>query len=271
MNREDLSILILEKIEKEKKSLSESFHKSSDKIGFFFLDDLLPLSITEQIYHSFPKPEEMKLKKSIREFKYVSAQMDELNPLLEEIIFAFQSKEVVRLIGEICEVDDVHPDEKLYAGGISMMGKNQFLNPHLDNSHDKDRNRWRILNVLFYVTPDWVLENGGNLELWPDGLDNNPITIESKFNRLVVMATHNNSLHSVSKVVVDKLRCCVSNYYFSDKPLLTSDTYHVTSFRARPKDKVTDFVLRIDNLVRGGIRKFLKKEIIKNPHYYKRK
>ncbi len=271
MTREDLSALIVEKIEKEKKSLSESFHKSSNKIGFFFLDDLLPSHIVDKIYSSFPNSEIMKLKKSIREFKYVSAQMDELNPLLEEIIFAFQDERVVKLIGEICGVNDLHPDEKLYAGGISMMGKNHFLNPHLDNSHDKDRSRWRILNVLFYVSPDWTIENGGNLELWPDGLNNSQITVESKFNRLVVMATHNNSLHSVSKVVVDKSRCCVSNYYFSDKPLLPSDTYHVTSFRARPNNKLTDVFLRLDTMIRGRIRKIVKKGLIKNPHYYKKK
>lgn len=271
MNREELSVLIADKIDKEKKSLSENFYGTSGEIGYFYLDNLLPSEITNKIFDSFPKPQEMKLKKSIKEFKYVSAQMDKFNPLLEEIIFAFQDEKVVDLIGEICGITDLYPDEKLYAGGISIMGKNHFLNPHLDNSHDKDRNRWRVLNVLFYVSPDWVLENGGNLELWPGGLENNPKTIESKFNRLVVMATHNSSLHSVSKVEVDKLRCCVSNYYFRDNPLLHSDTYHVTTFRARPNEKIMDVFLKFDAILRGGIRKIFKKGLVNNPHYYKRK
>ena len=50
------------------------------------------------------------------------------------------------------------------------MKKNQFLNPHLDNSHDKDRSRWHVLNLLYYVTPNWQEDFGGNLELWTNGL-----------------------------------------------------------------------------------------------------
>jgi len=150
------------------------------------------------------------------------------------------------------------------------MGKNNFLNPHLDNSHDKDRNKWRVLNLLYYVTPNWQNEHGGNLEIWPKGLKNDPISIISKFNRLVVMTTHQKSWHSVSKVLKEDIRCCISNYYFSDTPLLTSDTFHVTTFRGRPEEKIKDFMLQLDNTVRSGLRKFFKKGVRENPHQYKK-
>jgi hypothetical protein len=150
------------------------------------------------------------------------------------------------------------------------MGNKQFLNPHLDNSHDKDRARWRVLNLLFYVTPNWKEEYGGNLELWPNGLKESQVVIASKFNRLAVMATHNNSLHSVSPIKYEGTRCCVSNYYFSKTPLLSSDTFHVTSFRGRPEQKVTDAILQLDSWLRMSIRKFFKKGIKENPHRYKK-
>lgn len=70
------------------------------------------------------------------------------------------------------------------------MAHKNYLNPHLDNSHDAERERWRVLNLLYYVTPDWHLGDGGHLELWLDGPKKVPLHIESKFNRLVVMATH---------------------------------------------------------------------------------
>jgi len=45
------------------------------------------------------------------------------------------------------------------------MAKENFLNPHLDTSHDKNREMYRVLNLLYYVTPDWSHEQGGKLEL----------------------------------------------------------------------------------------------------------
>lgn len=270
MNRIELANLIYKRISENKIVLKNQFSNSKSAIGYFFLDNLLPEEIVIKIHEVFPQSSEMVLKKSIREDKYVAAQMNLYNPILEEIIYAFQDKKIVDLIAEICDIKEAIPDENLYAGGISMMGKNQFLNPHLDNSHDKDRERWRVLNLLYYVTPNWEENYGGNLELWPNGLKEKQVTIHSKFNRLIVMATHNNSLHSVSPVTFDGFRCCVSNYYFSKNPLLETDSFHVTSFRGRPENKFSDAILQLDTFVRMTLRKLFKKGIKENPHVYKK-
>ena len=267
---QEISELIVEKLSQNKEVLKANYKKSIHEIGYFYIDDLLPNDLVLKINSCFPEAKDMILKQSIREDKYVAVQMNKYNPILEEIIYAFQEKKIVKLIGEICQIESPIPDELLYAGGLSMMGKKQFLNPHLDNSHDKERERWRVLNLLYYVTPNWNEENGGNLELWPNGLKENPITIHSKFNRLAVMVTHNKSLHSVSPVVSDGFRCCISNYYFSLKPVLASDRFHVTSFRGRPDNKFTDVILQIDTFLRMNLRKFFKKGIKENPHVYKK-
>lgn len=270
MDRKSFSGLIYKSIYDNKEALKEQYKQSSSEIGFFYLDNLLPQDIVLELYKIFPKPEEMVLKKSIREDKYIAAQMDMYNPLLEEIIYAFQDEKIVALVADICGLKDVIPDENLYAGGISMMGHKQFLNPHLDNSHDKERELWRVLNLLYYITPDWEESYGGNLELWPKGLDNKQITLHSKYNRLVVMATHNSSLHSVSPVTYNGFRCCVSNYYFSKYPVHDTDTFHVTSFRGRPENKFTDILLQADTWLRMSLRKVFKKGIKENPHVYKK-
>jgi Rps23 Pro-64 3,4-dihydroxylase Tpa1-like proline 4-hydroxylase len=196
--------------------------------------------------------------------------MNTYDALLEEVIYAFQDKKVIEIIAEICSLKQVFGDEFLYAGGLSLMKKDNFLNPHLDNSHDADRERWRVLNLLYYVTPNWKVEHGGNLELWPDGPKKDPVVIESKFNRLVVMATHQSSWHSVNKVLVDKSRCCISNYYFSNNPLKSIDKFHVTKYRGRPEETFKNLVLDIDANLRMLLRKFFKKGILKNPHIYKK-
>tara|TARA_R110001592_G_scaffold131019_14_gene344566 strand:- start:185 stop:997 length:813 start_codon:yes stop_codon:yes gene_type:complete len=270
MNRTEFSSLIYQNLVENKEQIHQQFISNKEQIGFFYLDDSLPKEFALKIHACFPKMSETVQRKSLREQKFTAFQMNKYDALLEEIIYAFHDAKIVKLISEICDLKSVYPDDSLYAGGLSLMKKDNFLNPHLDNSHDKDRNRWRVLNLLYYVTPDWKLENGGNLEVWPNGLKEPQITIESKFNRLVVMATHQKSWHSVSKVEIENIRCCVSNYYFSDTPLLASDSFHVTTFRGRPNEKVKDAVLKIDNNLRTFVRKIFKKGIRENPHKYRK-
>lgn len=270
MNRIKLAKLILDRINRDKELLKQQYGKSRSKIGYFYIDDLLPIEITHAINNQFPIQKEMILKKSLREYKYIAAQMNKYHPILEEIIYAFQNKKIVNCIKDICGIDNLYPDEHLYAGGISSMKRGQFLNPHLDNSHDKDRNKWRVLNLLYYVTPEWNDENGGHLELWPNGLKKQQTTLHSKFNRLIVMATHKASWHSVSPVLANSSRNCVSNYYFSNTPISNNEEFHVTTFRGRPEQIITNQILKMDSFLRMNIRKVFKKGIKENPHVYKK-
>lgn len=270
VNRKEIAELITKRLTSEKEQLKSLFQKSKNDIGFFYIENLLPEDLVEEIHKNFPNLEETKQRKNIRENKYVAYQMNKYHPLLEEVIYAFQDQKVVNVIAEICGEPNILPDEHLYAGGLSLMAKDNHLSPHLDNSHDKDRQLWRVFNLLFYVTPNWELENGGNLELWPNGLKSDPIEIVSEFNRLVIMATHQKSWHSVNKVLVDDVRCCVSNYYFSENPLLADADFHITTFRARPSEKLRDVILKADNNLRSAVRKVFKKGIRENPHQYKK-
>jgi hypothetical protein len=61
MDRNEIATLIIESIEKSKSDLKVDFLKSNDKIGYFFIDDLLPEEIAIQIYKVFPSSNEMVL------------------------------------------------------------------------------------------------------------------------------------------------------------------------------------------------------------------
>jgi len=269
MNRKQYADLILQKLEENKDIYKKEFNQDG-RINSCIIENLLPLDLANEIYSVFPSPEEMTNYKSLRENKRIAAQMDLYNPLLEEIIFAFQDERVIRIVEEITGLKEMTPDTNLYAGGISLMAKGNFLNPHLDNSHDNDRENYRVLNLLYYITPDWDVENGGNLELWDNGMNNEQRTIHSKFNRLVLMITNKTSIHSVSKVVVDHKRCCVSNYYFSKKPAEKEEYFHVTSFYGRPEEPVKNVLLRADALLRQTVRNVTGKRIVETKHIYKK-
>lgn len=256
INRRQLADLILARLEELTPTLHAEFHLSRQDVGvrYCIIDDLFPVEVAERISRAFPKPDSMRLMKSFREKKYTSKNFDEFDPLMAEITFAFQDPRVVHSIERITGISEQMPDSSLYAGGLSAMAKGHHLGPHLDNSHDASRRYYRTLNLLYYITPNWSLENGGNLELWDSKVRSN-VTIVSRFNRLAIMETTPTSWHSVSEVRVNGIRNCVSNYYFSHCSPTGRDYLNVTSFSARPDQPVRRLLARIDNSLRQALRK----------------
>jgi Rps23 Pro-64 3,4-dihydroxylase Tpa1-like proline 4-hydroxylase len=269
LTRQQMGAHIADRLRTARHQLADQWQQSG-AVRHFFVDDLLPAEWARQIHEAFPPVDLMTLKKSLRELKYVAAQMDRYNPVLEEAIYAFQEPAVVELVGDITGLRELEPDSLLYAGGISAMTQGQYLNPHIDNSHDKFRKRYRVLNLLYYSTPEWSLDKGGNLELWPHGPKDRPTTIESRFNRLAVMVTDRGSWHSVSKIRPDLVRQCVSNYYFSTMPVGDEEYFHVTSFRGRPEQPLRDLILRADIRLRMVLRKLFPMGVKDNPHFYRK-
>ena len=269
IGRDQIADHIHERLSSERETLTAAFNQPG-RIRSCAVDDLLPEPMARAIYEAFPEESAMTYNRTLRERKYVAVQMNRYPPILEEAIYAFQDRRVVADVENITGLPGLEPDEHLYAGGLSAMAKGNFLNPHLDNSHDKNRDRYRVLNLLYYVTPDWRSEYGGNLELWDDGPEKEPRAFESRFNRLVLMVTDRQSWHSVNEVVHDGRRCCVSNYYFSKQPADAENYFHVTSFRGRPEQPLRDIALRADGAARMGLRRLFKKGIRENPHVYKK-
>ena len=268
LDRDTLADKIAARLNDEAPALRAAFRAA--RIGSFVLDDLLCANEALAIHDAFPASDRMVLRRSMKENKHVGVQVDAFDPLIEEAIYAFQAPPVVRAIASITGLRALEPDADLYAGGISAMGRGAFLRPHLDNSHDAKRARYRVLNLLYYVTPGWRAADGGSLELWDEGPRGPARAIPSLFNRLVVMVTNRSSWHSVSEVTGDGRRACVSNYYFSAVSPEEQDYFHATSFRGRPEDPLTDIAMRADNALRTAVLRATGDRLFKNPHVYQR-
>jgi len=268
--RERLIELIIGRLKADKDKIAANFAAEKGvSTRFTSIDDLLPAEIASKFANAFPPLGSMRLLDSFREKKYTSKSLDSFDPLISDITFAFQDERVVELVAEITGIEDAVGDPHLYAGGISVMTRGHFLNPHLDNSHDGEQKNYRVLNLLYYVSRDWKPENGGNLELW-DANVTTPIEIPSLFNRLVLMATNDKSYHSVNEVKADGIRYCISNYYFSPHSPNGYETNHVTYFQARPEQKFRRLVTRLDSNLRTAVRKikksgFGKKDVYNGP------
>ncbi|MDF3819137.1 2OG-Fe(II) oxygenase [Leptospira sp. 96542] len=246
---------VCESLENSKDLLKNSFRDSVSEVGvrYCILDNLLPRSIAEKIQDRFPTKEQMRLMSSFREKKYTTKNFDDFDPILKNITFAMQDVRVIRIVEEITGISNQKADPSLYAGGLSLMTKGNYLNPHIDNSHELSRTLYRTLNLLYYVNPNWKLEDGGNLELWNRSVIRSK-TIVSKFNRLVIMETNPWSWHSVSPVRSEKDRICVSNYYFSPSSPVGNDYFNVTSFSARPEQKLLRIYSYFDRNIRNLVR-----------------
>lgn len=249
--------LIFNKLQEIESSARSKFEENRKIVGtaFVIIDDLLPADEAKKISQSFdsnnPAWREMN---SFREKKLTTKKYNEFASVLGEITFAFQDPKIIEAVGKITKLENQVGDPGLYAGGLSMMRVGDFLDPHIDNSHDQERKLYRRLNLLYYVTPEWKEEDGGHLELWDNNVKKN-VTIESKFNRLVLMETHNLSWHSVSPVKkAGGHRKCVSNYYFSEVSPLGYDYFHVTSFNGRPEQTWKRAFCKVDNFLRMSLR-----------------
>lgn len=269
MNRVQLADIILTRLQAAASDLARQF-SVPDCVASFQLLDVLPPDIARRIHGAFPASDRMVLKRSIKENKHVAAQMDQYDPILEEAVYAFQDPRVVELVGQITGLKSLEPDVNLYAGGISAMQTGAYLRPHLDNSHDAKRERYRVLNLLYYVTPDWTEADGGSLQLWDHGPKGSPRTISSTFNSLVVMLTNKQSWHSVSEVTGDGRRCCISNYFFSNVSPEAADYFHATSFRSEYGKGLADAAMRVDNALRTAALKSVYGKVWQNPHAYRR-
>lgn len=265
--REKLVGLILERLDREADKILADFNADRPiKTKYCAIDGLLPEEIADRISKAFPASKKMRLLDSFREKKFTSKSLDQFDPLIADITFAFQDRRVIEKVADLTGIKDAVGDPHLYAGGISAMERGHFLNPHIDNSHDGEQKNYRVLNLLYYITPDWKPENGGNLELWDVDVKH-PVEIPSLFNRLVLMATNDKSWHSVNAVKAAGTRRCISNYYFSPHSPNGYETAHVTYFMGRPEQKLRRFVTKADSDLRTILRKVKKSGFAKKDVY----
>jgi Rps23 Pro-64 3,4-dihydroxylase Tpa1-like proline 4-hydroxylase len=243
--------------------------EASGPVRHVVVDDLLPRGWAEALAAAFPAGDAMGRYDSLKERKSVGTDMDAYDGRLKDATFALQAPEVLRAAEKITGIETLNADPNLYSSGLSRMGEGDYLNPHIDNSGNPLLGQYRRVNALYYVSPSWNPAWGGNLELW-DARRENPVRIEPRFHRLVLMNTNRTSFHSVNPIrgAGTVARNCVSNYYFSPRSPEGYDYFHVTSFRGRPEQPLRDAWLRFDAWARGIYRKVKPRKAADVKHKY---
>jgi hypothetical protein len=103
------------------------------------------------------------------------------------------------------------------------------------------------------LSPDWRLADGGQLELWEDGLTGLPTVTLAKFNRLTLLGLDDQAWHSINPVHAKRPRRALVHSYYAEAPIGARPYRHPRTFRGRPEQTVRDLVLRYKHNLQASL------------------
>jgi Rps23 Pro-64 3,4-dihydroxylase Tpa1-like proline 4-hydroxylase len=129
---------------------------------------------------------------------------------------------------------------------MHIMNAGAHLDVHVDFNISLETGLHRRLNILLFLNDRWCGDWGGKLELWDDTVQQRHHALLPISNRCAIFATSDRSYHGV-----EKLRCpdafarlsFASYYYTREAPPGWDGKRHSTVFRARPDEKMKQWVL----------------------------
>lgn len=263
----DLSRCVSQRLTQDETALRNAFGApSAQRVRWCVVDDVFPESVPEQAYRELPPLGAMLRREDLKERKYVTANIDTLKPMLQSLVLAFNRQDIADVVARIMGKPNLEVDTQLYNGGITMMTPKDFMRPHLDNSHDYARQRRREVVLLYYFSPYWEPEFGGDLAAWDDERRRGPTPIAFKPNRLVIMETTDRSWHSVSPIVGPLPRVNVISYFYA--PRTETHPVRLTHFAAWPNEPVLHAAFSAEFQMRSLAARLGAARFRKNQHVY---
>ena len=169
-----------------------------------------------------------------------------------------KSQKFIRFIESITSINNLQYDPHYFGGGTHENLNGQDLDPHVDFTNHPKTGYFRRLNFILYLNKEWDKTWGGNIELHKNPRlspqEDDIISVEPLFNRVVLFETTNNSWHGFPKIDLpdDKKnlsRKSFALYYYTpriDYKIKTHSTIYVE--RHLPKHYKVGMVLSEENL-----------------------
>ena len=242
LSSETLATTLIQRLSPLREALAAEWRRHP--VAHIAVDDLLPTASAHWLCEAFPEEAKLQRVRSLSKSVHMTRDVKDMSEPLEELLSAFQAPTLARLLGDIIGVRDLEPDYDLDASGLVSLSRGGFENPHLDASHNRRGDKYGVLKAIYYLSPDWRLADGGQLELWEDGLDGLPTVTLAKFNRLTLVAMHERSWHSINRVNAKRPRRALVHTFYAPEPLAKREYRHGLSFRGRPDQSVRDLLLR---------------------------
>jgi hypothetical protein len=127
--------------------------------------------------------------------KITTSNEEKFPPLIRHMMHEFNSGTFVNFLGTLTGFNHLSPDPSFHGCGLHSTGRGGRLMVHADASRHPNPKLHQILNMIYYVTPDWQTEWGGGLELWDQKPSKCVKTILPEFNSMLVFYTGTKSYH----------------------------------------------------------------------------
>jgi Rps23 Pro-64 3,4-dihydroxylase Tpa1-like proline 4-hydroxylase len=191
------------------------------------VDNFLEPEILEKVTSEFPSyfDESWRIYNSPIEVKKLLNHWDKFGPTTYLLFAYLNSREFIKLIEPLVGCT-LYADPGLNGGGLHSHTAGGKLNVHLDyNIHPKLQLQ-RKVNLLLYVSREWLPQWGGELGLWSVNADNDGPSelvkkIEPKPNRAVLFDTTQNSWHGLPDPICCPEEVCRNSmavYYLCEPP-----------------------------------------------------
>jgi 2OG-Fe(II) oxygenase superfamily len=174
-------------------AVSSKVYQSAEPFPHIMLDNFLPHDDALAIAAQFPQPDNTAW--TSHASKRVNRQFlgDETKypPLFRQFTQATSSRRFLLFLEALSGIKGLIPDPYFVGGGAMTAGRGHKLDMHIDFNWHYNLHVHRRLNALFYLTPDWRPEWGGNLFVEGSIVR----SYAPLFNRLIVFSTAENSWH----------------------------------------------------------------------------
>jgi len=195
------------------------------------IDNFLPVDIARQLVQEFPGPDDIpwergdegQMRDNVRNrYKLGHSQEKDFGPLTRHVMLQFYSSTFLKFIGTLTGQYGLVMDPNYRGGGLHSTGRGGKLMVHVDKSRHPNKKLDQIINLIYFLNPDWQEEWGGHLELWNQNLSECKRRILPVFNRMVIFQSGTNSFHGHPQPLncpEDRRRNSFALYYYMiDRP-----------------------------------------------------
>lgn len=233
-------MLDYERLAREAGSIRERF-AHGDPIRHVVIENFLEENAALTAASAFPDPKAMEIAfAGLPEVKNAEQRIELLHPVFQEIFHELRSERFRQWLSGVTQIPDLLADPELHGGGLHQGADGSYLDVHADFNIHPQLGLYRRLNVLVYLNRTWQPQWQGYLELWSRDMKECRQYIEPKFNRCVIMETHDHAYHGYKELRLPPgvTRRSLASYYYSEsRSEAQTEEQHDTLFQLRPEQQ----------------------------------